>query len=63
RGIAAAGLNKSPDADFKRGAALEAASGTSRSVNAALESVQGDLRRQIEKFRAQGKAAANPNAA
>jgi len=63
RGIAAAGLNQSPDADFKKGAALEAAAGSSRTVNAALESVQGDLRRKIEQFRAQGKAAANPNAA
>lgn len=63
RGIAAAGLNQSPDADFRKGAALEAAAGSSRTVNAALESVQGDLRRKIEQFRAQGKAAANPNAA
>ena len=63
RGIAAAGLNQSPDADFKKGAALEAATGNSRAVNTALETVQGDLRRKIEQFRAQGKAAANPNAA
>lgn len=63
RGIAAASLNQSPDADFKKGAALEAAAGSSRTVNAALESVQGDLRRKLEQFRAQGKAAANPNAA
>jgi len=63
RGIAAASLNQSPDADFKKGAALEAAAGSSRSVNAALESVQGDLRRKLEQFRAQGRAAANPNAA
>ena len=63
RGIAAAGLNQSPDADFKKGAALEAATGNSRAVNTALESVQGELRQKIERFRAQGRAAANPNAA
>jgi len=65
RGIVAADLQKPADADFRRGAKLEAATGNTSSVSRMLQAVQGPLRRDIERYRAEARAAlkADPDAA
>ncbi|MGV2336113.1 MAG UNVERIFIED_CONTAM: hypothetical protein LVR18_19045 [Planctomycetaceae bacterium] len=51
RGLAAEKLEKPTDADFRRAAELEAATGNSSALNLMLENVGGSLREKIENFR------------
>lgn len=61
RGILATQLGQDGDADFQKGAQLEAETGNTRSVNSALERTQGTLRARIEKFRRDARADYKPD--
>ncbi|MBL8814035.1 MAG: DUF1559 domain-containing protein [Planctomycetaceae bacterium] len=61
RGILSTQLGQDGDADFQKGAQLEAATGNNSSVNAALERTQGTLRTRIEKFRRDARAEHKPD--
>lgn len=61
RGILATQLGQDGDADFQKGAQLEAETGNTRLVNSALERTQGTLRARIEKFRRDARADYKPD--
>lgn len=61
RGILSTQLGQDGDADFQKGAQLEAATGNNGAVNAALERTQGSLRTRIEKFRRDARADQKPD--
>ncbi len=61
RGIVSTQLGQDGEADFQKGAELEAATGNTSSVNTALERTQGALRTRIEKHRREARAAHKPD--
>lgn len=63
RGLVAETLKKPSDADFRRAAELEAATGNSSALNLLLEDVGGSLREKIENFRFEARAALKPDPA
>jgi hypothetical protein len=63
RGLAAEKLGKPSDADFRRAAELEAATGNSSALNLLLEDEGGFLREKIENFRFEARAALKPDPA
>jgi hypothetical protein len=63
RGLVADRLGMPPDADLRRAAALEAATGNSSALNLLLDDVGGPLREKIEKFRFEARASLKPDSA
>ncbi len=63
RGVVATEMQRPSDQDFRNGARLEAATGNTASVDRILQSVQGPLRRDIERYRAAARAALKADSA
>jgi hypothetical protein len=61
RGLLNEELGRPADEDFRRAAALEAATGNSSALNALLEPVGGPLRERIERLRFEARAELKPD--